>query len=448
MNRTVSAVVVSLLSATLSAQAAWSRLYPASSPPARAGGVLAGHEATGGTVLYGGSGASGFLSDCWVLEGETWSQFVGVTPPARTSTAMVYDSVRQRIVLFGGASVASGPFADTWEWDGASWAQRTSVVTPPARASHALAFDRQRGVTVLFGGFGSGSTIFDDIWEWDGANWVSRPHSGGPGARYGHQMAFDAVSGVVLVCGGVQPQVGIHNDTWAWDGVQWLQHQPATPPPHDLAMRTASDVDRGRVLLHGGDLGLFSWEWDGSEWSLLLQASPGPRSYPAMAYDASARRTVLFGGEVSGTELNDTWVFSTPLPASVESIGVGCAGTAGTPVLAAAPSSLPWLGDTHRNVVAGIAPGELGALFVSSFGSSVPVDLGLVGMPGCNLLVGLDVLEFGLAVGGEAEWQFVVPNDPVLAGVSIYQQAFPLDGAANPLGFSASNGVVVTTGIR
>jgi len=65
-----------------------------------------------------------------------------------------------------------------------------------------------------------------------------------------------------------------------------------------------------------------------------------------------------------------------------------------------------------------------------------------------ELLVSLDVVEFSVAVGGEAEWTTPIPNVAALAGVPFYQQAFPVDGAANALGFAASNEVVVTPGVR
>src|SRR5262245_10696323 len=63
-----------------------------------------------------------------------------------------------------------------------------------------------------------------------------------------------------------------------------------------------------------------------------------------------------------------------------------------------------------------------------------------VGMPGCDLLVPLDLLEFGPAVAGKAEWALAIPNTPALAAAVFRQQAFVFDVNANPLGFAAVRG--------
>jgi hypothetical protein len=76
------------------------------------------------------------------------------------------------------------------------------------------------------------------------------------------------------------------------------------------------------------------------------------------------------------------------------------------------------------------------------------VSLAAVGMPGCDLLLPPDIVEFRAALAGAAEWTLTIPNTPALAGAPFYQQAFVLDAAANALGLIASNGIAVTPGIR
>ena len=46
-------------------------------------------------------------------------------PPARMDSAMALDSVRGRVVLFGGSNENQALLDDTWEWDGSAWLQRT-----------------------------------------------------------------------------------------------------------------------------------------------------------------------------------------------------------------------------------------------------------------------------------------------------------------------------------
>jgi len=71
-----------------------------------------------------------------------------------------------------------------------------------------------------------------------------------------------------------------------------------------------------------------------------------------------------------------------------------------------------------------------------------------IGMPGCDLLVQLDAIEFRTASGATVEWQLAIPNVPALVSVRLYQQGFPVDSAANSLGLSASNRIEIVPGIR
>lgn len=63
---------------------------------------------------------------------------------------MAFDSARNRTVLFGGMG-STGELSDTWEWNGTAWSP-ISTPMPPARAFHGLAYDSARQRTVLFGG--------------------------------------------------------------------------------------------------------------------------------------------------------------------------------------------------------------------------------------------------------------------------------------------------------
>src|SRR4051795_9917868 len=69
-------------------------------------------------------------------QGCLWYTQALTGPSARSGACAAYDSVRQRLVLFGG----NGAPADTWEWDGTVWSQRATV-GPSARTHAAMAFD-------------------------------------------------------------------------------------------------------------------------------------------------------------------------------------------------------------------------------------------------------------------------------------------------------------------
>jgi len=111
-------------------------------------------------VLFGGYVSLGnqFLGDTWEWNGSDWSLVSSSGPVGRRDHALAFDSVRDRVVLFGGGDMFIGPRNDTWEWDGIAWTQ-VATTGPSPRIRHAMAYDRQRGCTVLYGGSSSPSTL-------------------------------------------------------------------------------------------------------------------------------------------------------------------------------------------------------------------------------------------------------------------------------------------------
>jgi hypothetical protein len=84
---------------------------------------------------------------------------------------VVYDPVRQRIVMFGGQSdtlIGAPNRDDTWEWDGNDWTERFPASRPSPRQYHDMVFDAARQRVVLFGGRESylPDTFSDETWEY------------------------------------------------------------------------------------------------------------------------------------------------------------------------------------------------------------------------------------------------------------------------------------------
>lgn len=215
---------------------------------------------------------------------------------------MVYDSNRNRIVLFGGES--ENEYNDTWEWDGTNWNQCYSTVTPSARAAHAMAYDSARQRTVLFGGKGVGQD--NDTWEWDGTNWTQKFPTNSPIARDGHRMAYDVARSKTILFGGFSDvndtTIG---DTWEWDGTNWTQLFPINIPPSRSFFTMAYDSGRQRIVVFSGGGGTRlapldlsdTWEWDGTNWIEINPTNrPSSRYNHSMAYDPVRQKTVLYGG--------------------------------------------------------------------------------------------------------------------------------------------------------
>jgi hypothetical protein len=248
------------------------RVSPPESPSWRTLPGLAFDSRRGRLVYYGGKrkfnrreyGAS--LDDTWEWDGERWEMRAVNNPGPLDHHAMVYDDARGVIVLYGGvnANVSPNPAEHrfnqaTWVYDGTSWRMAAdSTAGLGARAHHAMVYDSRRRRVVLFGGTrGEGG---GDTWEWDGTRWL-RVSTTGPGVRSGLRMAYDAARGVTVLFGGSQDRV-----TWTWDGQRWTAAAQEGPPPRGLPAM-AYDARRQRVVMFGGGNYLSDlWEWDGSRW--------------------------------------------------------------------------------------------------------------------------------------------------------------------------------------
>ncbi|MCA8950224.1 MAG: hypothetical protein KDE27_12030 [Planctomycetes bacterium] len=236
----------------------------------------------------------------------------------RNGSAIAFDAVRGRTVLFGGArQLGWGPFGDTWEYDGARWSRRSPAASPPPRMFHALVFDSARGRTVMFGGAFS-QTVYNDTWEYDGTIWTQSTPATSPPARSRHALAYDLGRQRTVLFGGTAPGLSFQlDDTWEYDGSNWTQIANSNPPSRRRGHAMAYDLGRQRVVLFGGWNGLVlpeTYEYDGTSWrQVATVASPPARTDHALAYDPSRGRTVLFGGEVPSATtpffFRDTWEY-------------------------------------------------------------------------------------------------------------------------------------------
>lgn len=200
--------------------------------------------------------------DTWEWDGEakTWTKrtVTGGSPPGRYDHAMVYDTVRNRIVLFGGRDLSGTPLNDTWEWDGTTWTNVPTASGLAARFGHAMAYDPVRKTIVLFGG-GNGSVKFNDTWERNSAAesvWTLRS-STGPSARVSAALSSSGdPAGGVLMVGGMADTSVLMNDAWVWDGATWTQTivpRSTIPTPRQKARMVYDPLLRRAILFGGRD---------------------------------------------------------------------------------------------------------------------------------------------------------------------------------------------------
>ena len=149
--------------------AAWTLLNPATVPPAREQTHMATNLDTGEIVMFGGAGSAvgGILGDTWIWNGTDWRQVVTATIPGGTGIrngAITYDSLRRRVVLYGGvAGTAPTRPGTPWEFDGVDWVQRTPATAPSARNGGGFAYVQSLAKTYAFAGY-NGATPLGGTW--------------------------------------------------------------------------------------------------------------------------------------------------------------------------------------------------------------------------------------------------------------------------------------------
>lgn len=187
---------------SLSGELAWTRLAPAGNAPVARSLHSAIYDAANDRmVIFGGVNATSYLGDTWALSlstPPTWIPLapVGASPGLRFEHSAIYDPVRERMVLFAGLSPLLLFKNDVWALsltDPPAWTLLTPTGTaPPIRAGHGAIYDSARDRMVVFGGFSySGSGPGRDPWalSFEPAVWTKlqpagTPPGGGPGAIY------------------------------------------------------------------------------------------------------------------------------------------------------------------------------------------------------------------------------------------------------------------------
>jgi cysteine-rich repeat protein len=100
--------------------------------------------------------------------------------------------------------------------------------------------------------------------------------------------------------------------TYEWDGAAWLRFAPVEAPSNRQFSPMVYDVARHQTILYGGHMNGSPlddfWRWDGRQWTRDHGGlTPGPRQMHAMAYDVERDRVVLFGGSDGASDQEDTW---------------------------------------------------------------------------------------------------------------------------------------------
>lgn len=202
------------------------------------------------------------------------------------------------------------------------------TVHTPLRCANSSMVQRGTHEVVLLdtGSYPSYSDFLNETWTWNGTDWTntstSLVNANGPlPGRINSAIAYDGTN--VMLFGGQasNSQSNGLNDTWVWNGTVWTQKTGigfSTTTPTQRWGATASNHNTNQTILFGGTNTLYklleTWLWNGSTqtWSQIVLpngSSPAARTDHMMAGN-TAGVTLLFGGQGTNSQFNDTWTFN------------------------------------------------------------------------------------------------------------------------------------------
>lgn len=313
------------------ADASWSEVTPQPVMGRRAGHVAILDPVRDRVVFFGGYDEyDEFLDDTWTLSTSgtpTWEEIAtaGPAPAGRYFAAGIYDPIRQRMIVFGGYDGSNRN--DVWalSLDGATtWTQIAPAGTPPPpRWGHAAVYDPVRDRMLVMGGATPGGDA-NDVWalSLDGTpTWTPLAPSGAPPSkRRQHAAAYDPIGDRLIVLGGNDGV--LRNDAWALDlsgAPAWSALSPSGAPPSGRRGHAAAyDPDSHEILVYGGYDGfycadLFSLSLSGGGgWESIVPSGQGPgERYAAVAVlDGSRARLLVSCGDDGPNRHGDVWAVS------------------------------------------------------------------------------------------------------------------------------------------
>jgi len=191
----------------------WTRINTKNSPKPRRSPMLTHHLTMGKMLLFGGgTGGSGapYFAGTWTYDGKDWTQLTPKnSPTARWGSGFAFQLLRGKTLLFGGRGVG-GNVSDTWEWDGKDWIKLNPKNSPSPRWLMGSAYSLNHRRVFMFGG----RTANQETWEWDGTDWTRTKVAVSPRGRSDMAVAYDIGRNVITLFGGLATGAGFVGDTW------------------------------------------------------------------------------------------------------------------------------------------------------------------------------------------------------------------------------------------
>jgi galactose oxidase-like protein len=272
-------------------------------------------------IVFAGENGKDFRNETWAFKpgpAPEWTliEAGGLAPAGRFDACAVYDSVRDRVVMFGGDLAFSTSEVWALELSAAPYWHQLEIggFYVAGRALAGAVWDAPRDRMILLGGTHGNEPQNDVVflnfavdpprWEHLVANGASPPF------RSGHLMVYDPPNDRVIVYGGM----GL-NDTWILSlagNPSWSELVTSSQAPPFGGAEGAFNPRQQRLLIQSyGDLHRSTWvlDLDVGEWRNLPDSTGDGSGFldgPTIDYDPSTDRFILYGGWDWIAEAN-TW---------------------------------------------------------------------------------------------------------------------------------------------
>jgi hypothetical protein len=299
----------------------WTRFLPPSPPsvPGPRSGSAVVHDSRRDRILAIGGGYRPSDVPVWAFSGSdggTWTPILASGwPTGGINGQAMYDSVTDRVLVFGIHSTWSLSFTPAPEWT------EIDAAFPGGENARAL-LDPVRRRLIAYGGWrylplGNSYTL-PDVWvlNLDGSPvWTRLGDGPVPQGSAGHSVFYDPVRDRMVVMGGYWSQGNwrensLGSSIWSTplDTLRWTAlNSPGTQPPSG---QTVYDSNRDRMLLFSDGAIHDVWSRPGAEegvWTMLSPATTGPTIPSQVVYDPSNDRAVVLFTGPPATDTDQAW---------------------------------------------------------------------------------------------------------------------------------------------
>ncbi len=332
----------------------WIRVSVSGKQPGNRFGQSGVYNASNGRFVTFGGG-TGFPGPCinelWLIThlngvggSPLWAKQAptGTLPAVREGHTAVFDTVNNKMIVYGGSDCNGNFYNDLWilsNADGStgtpSWSQVTPIGTGPSARTQAVAiYDSVNNVMTVFGGGNTGVTVYNDVWTLTNANgltgtptWTQlSPKGTAPAARVGMGALYDATNNRMTIFGGSNNKGSVLNDGWVLTFPNNIGGTPAwskitfsNTAPNRKSYASIYDPVSNNFVIFGGDSQIAQTFTDDHVWilsdanalvtgSTWTEDGPAGRNHTSTVYDVSTDQMVVFGGlQSTGVPLNDVW---------------------------------------------------------------------------------------------------------------------------------------------